>query len=138
MALVYDFFLLLGITFAYGAVITLGKNLLGHDALSPSSPIIGVLTLLGLWVCCALFYTWCWLRSGQTLGMKSWRIRLINSRPTQLTWKQCWMRCLWASLCNGLFGIGLIWCYLNRNKFALQDALTGTQVVLLPKDKKTN
>ncbi|MDH5579536.1 MAG: RDD family protein, partial [Betaproteobacteria bacterium] len=29
----------------------------------------------------AAYFLWCWLRGGQTLAMKAWRIRLIEVTP---------------------------------------------------------
>ena len=138
MALIYDFFLLLGITFAYGTLITLAKNLLGFDGLTPPGLFVGLLTLLGLWFFCALFYCGCWTRRGQTLGMKSWRIQVLNGDGKYLTWRESWIRCLAASLCNGCLGLGLIWCLISRKNSALQDEITNSIVVVLAKPGKTS
>ena len=138
MALIYDFFLLLGIAFAYGTLITLAKNLLGFDGLTPPGLLAGIMTLLGLWFFCALFYCGCWTRRGQTLGMKSWRIQVLNADGNYLTWRQSLVRCLTASLCNGCFGLGLIWSLISKNRSALQDVITDSRVVVLTKTVKTS
>ena len=134
MSLVYDFFLLLGITFAYGVLLVLIRHALNIDPLEPFGLLVNLLILLGLWGCCSIFYCWCWIKSGQTLGMKSWRIRLKNTQNQKLGWRQCWLRCVVATLLNTCFGIGLLWCLVDRQKRSAQDIITGTQVELLPKE----
>ena len=135
MALVYDGFLMLGVSFGYGVLVFLVRKLAGIDTLQPPSNLSQVVILIGLWLCCSLFYSWSWFKVGQTLGMKSWRIRLQTPSGSTLNWQQCWQRCLIAPILNGLGGIGLLWCLIDENGNSLQDRITGTRVVLLPKDK---
>ncbi|MGV6807142.1 MAG: RDD family protein [bacterium] len=137
MALIYDFFLLLGITLAYGALITLIRKMLGSDTLEPTSLLTNVATLLGLWGCCSLFYIWCWRRSGQTLGMKTWRLELTSADAEKPTLRQCWIRCVTATFANGCCVAGLLWCLVDKNRNALQDYASNTRILLLPKAEKS-
>jgi uncharacterized RDD family membrane protein YckC len=40
------------------------------------------------------YFGWCWTRSGQTLGMKAWRIELRSSAGGRLGWPGAIGRCL--------------------------------------------
>lgn len=135
MALIYDGFLLLGVTFGYGVFVWVLRRLSGTDMLSAPSDISQIVTLLGLYGCCSLFYVWSWRKSGQTLGMKSWRIQLRNRDGSVPSLQTCLLRCLVAPPLNlGIFG--LLWCLLDRQGDSLPDRLTGTRSLLVPKPVK--
>lgn len=77
------------------------------------------------WV--GFFFVFFWTKSGQTLGMKAWRLRVQNtdgsliSKPTAL-----------KRLIPTLFGLGNFTVLFDRkNKLSLQDRLTKTEVVVL-------
>ncbi len=137
-ALVYDSFLLFAIMLAYaGLVLAIRVGMTGPEAAqTPYSGLPGVLFLAGLWFCLALFYCWCWRRSGQTLGMKTWRLQLQQSSGARPTWRQCWLRSLLAPLSLLAGGIGYWWC-LTGSGDALHDLWTSTRVVELPRKNKS-
>jgi uncharacterized RDD family membrane protein YckC len=66
------------------------------------------------------YFGWSWTRSGQTLGMRAWRIRLESSGGKRLDWAE--------SLMRFLLGLGLAWLaalgawYLARPGFPLGNA----------------
>ena len=77
------------------------------------------------WV--AFFFVWFWSKSGQTLGMKAWRIRVQNQNGTRIT-KTTGIKRLLPTL----LGLGNFAVLVDRkNKLSLQDRLTDTEVVLL-------
>ncbi len=137
-ALVYDSFLLFAIMLAYaGLVLAIRVWMTGPEAAqTPYSGLSGLLFLAGLWFCLALFYCWCWRRSGQTLGMKTWRLQLQQSNGVKPTWRQCWLRSLLAPLSLLVGGIGYWWC-LTGSGDALHDLWTNTRVIELPRKNKT-
>lgn len=140
MAMLYDAFLLLGISFAYGVIVLLIRKLVGDDTMQAPSNALQVIIVIGLWFCYALFYVWCWRKTGQTLGMKSWRLQLLQedqSQDQQLPgWKECWLRCLLAPLSMAMLGIGYLWCLVDKQGDCLHDIYSNTKVVLLPKKSK--
>ncbi|MBL4566438.1 MAG: RDD family protein [Porticoccus sp.] len=135
MAMIYDAFLLMGISFAYGVIVLLLRILIGEDTMQPPGNVLQVIIVLGLWFFYALFYVWCWRRTGQTLGMKSWRLQLQSRSQLQPTWKECWLRCIFAPFSLAILGIGYLWCIFDKNGDCLHDIYSNTKVVLLPKDK---
>ncbi|GAA5133932.1 RDD family protein [Thalassotalea piscium] len=78
-----------------------------------------------LWV--AYFFVYFWNKSGQTLGMKAWRLRLQNTDGTLISKTTAIKR-----LVPTLLGLGNLWLIIDRtNKQSLQDKMTNTEVVLL-------
>ena len=135
-ALAYDALLLLGVLFVYAIVVVILRNVLGDDAMEQPSRAVQIPTLIGMWLVCSLYFVWCWHKGGQTLAMKSWRMRLETRSGEPLSWQHCWLRCVVAPLCLAAGGIGLVWVLLHPHNLALHDILTGTRVRLLPKEKK--
>ena len=80
-----------------------------------------------------LFFGLSWTRGGQTLGMKAWRLQLrrVDGRP--LNWPTALARFACAWLAWLPLGLGVLWCAIDARRRAWHDALTGTEVVLLPK-----
>ncbi len=81
--------------------------------------------------CIGWFYLYFWVKAGQTLGMRAWRLLLLSQdgRPVNLT--QALLR-----LVTALGGLGNFWLWLRFGKgLALQDQLAGTIVVVLTKEQ---
>jgi uncharacterized RDD family membrane protein YckC len=75
----------------------------------------------------AFFFVWFWTRSGQTLGMRAWRLRVQNQDGTNISTTTAIMR-----LFTTFLGLGNIAVLVDRkNKLSLQDGLTKTEVVVL-------
>jgi uncharacterized RDD family membrane protein YckC len=71
----------------------------------------------------AAYFLWCWLRGGQTLAMKAWRIRLVDVSPA---------RALSRFLLALLFvptGLSLLWAFFDRDRQFLHDRLAGTRLI---------
>ncbi|WP_417707378.1 RDD family protein [Rheinheimera aquimaris] len=79
----------------------------------------------------AWFYLYFWCKGGQTLGMRAWRLLLVQQNGQPVTLRQALLRAATA-----LFGIGNLWLWLRFGKgLALQDQLSNTQVVVLTKEQ---
>lgn len=77
------------------------------------------------WV--SFFFVFFWEKSGQTLGMQAWRLRLQNQDGTRINKKTGLKRLL-----PTLLGLGNLTVIFDRkNKLSLQDRLTNTEVVVL-------
>ena len=74
-----------------------------------------------------------WLRSGQTLAMKTWRIRLVQQNGDTLTFKQAGLRFVLALLGLLLAGIGFWWAFFDRDKQFLHDRIVGTRLIRVPR-----
>ena len=77
------------------------------------------------WV--SFFFVFFWAKSGQTLGMKAWRLRLQNQDGTRIS-KITGLKRLLPTL----LGLGNLTVIFDRkNKLSLQDRITNTEVVVL-------
>lgn len=74
-----------------------------------------------------------WLRTGQTLGMLAWRLRVVQSaNGAPITWKQALIRYCAAILSWSIAGMGFAWAMLNSKRKTWHDLLSGTELRLTP------
>ena len=91
--------------------------------------------ILSLTFCISFFYySHSWLRGGQTIGMKAWRIQLVNldARPLRLT--QCMLRTGMGLFSFALVGMGFWWAMFDKQQRSWHDIASLTKVVFKPKD----
>lgn len=132
-AIVYDTLLVVPMLMAtVGLALGLRKLLGGAaDTLLPPSVVQSLAVL-----CCIGFFGTFWLKSGQTLGMQAWRIRLVASPGNELTFGRVVTRCGAALLSAACLGLGYLWCVIDRRHRTWHDMLSGTELQLLPKRRK--
>ena len=80
----------------------------------------------------ASYFLWCWLRSGQTLAMKAWRIRLVYPGRAHVPATRAFARFALAALLVPT-GVSILWALFDRERQFLHDRLAGTRLVLLPR-----
>lgn len=137
-ALVYDSFLLIAITFAYGALTTGLKVVISGKGDEPYQPMFhSVLFPVGWVFCLVLFYCWFWRKSGQTLGMKTWRLKVVQAQNPNAspTWKQCLLRAAIATPGVLLVGSAYLFRFFDKDGDCLQDRLSNTRVIFIPKQE---
>jgi uncharacterized RDD family membrane protein YckC len=71
----------------------------------------------------ASYFLWCWLRGGQTLAMKAWRIRLVEVTPGKALLR------FFYSLLLVPTALSVIWALIDKEKQFLHDRLAGTRLV---------
>lgn len=71
----------------------------------------------------AAYFLWCWLRGGQTLAMKAWRIRLVDVTPRKAL--------LRFVLAVASLPVSIVWALFDRDRQFLHDRLAGTRLVLV-------
>jgi uncharacterized RDD family membrane protein YckC len=74
-------------------------------------------------VVCACYFLWCWLRGGQTLAMKAWRVRLVDVTP-----RKALLRFVLAVL---LLPVSIAWALFDRDGQFLHDRLAGTRLIAI-------
>jgi len=74
-----------------------------------------------------------WLRSGQTLAMKTWRIRLVTVDGGTLVFRQAVLRFFLALIGLLLAGAGFWWALFDRDRQFLHDRLAGTRLIRVPR-----
>ncbi|MGE6462215.1 RDD family protein [Pseudoalteromonas tetraodonis] len=85
-----------------------------------------LLVLVGL-----VFFGYFWTKSGQTIGMRAWRLKVQTSQGSLISWPQAIIRSI-----SALLGLGNLVVLVDfKNKKALQDYLSKTEVVTLTKEE---
>jgi len=76
-----------------------------------------------------VYSVWFWINGGQTLAMKTWRIRLVTQANHPVRPPQALLRYLlcWPSF--ALCGVGILWALIDRDRQFLHDRLAGTRLV---------
>ncbi|MFM8339053.1 MAG: RDD family protein [Fluviibacter sp.] len=86
-------------------------------------------TLLGV------YFIWCWVKAGQTLAMKTWRLWIVDAQTSRrLRPAQALVRYGMAWLCWPT-GLALLWSFLDPDGQFLHDRIAGSRIVYEPKPK---
>jgi len=121
-AIFYDTLLLLALLLVATAVGTIFTD---GEATDPGNPLMTT----WLFFVSFFYFAWPWFNTGQTLGMKTWRIRLERIDGKPLTLWHILLRFLSAIPSIGLGGVGLWWMLFNKDKLALHDIFSETRLV---------
>lgn len=91
----------------------------------------GVLLWLHVFLVLLAYFGWLWRRSGQTLAMQTWKIKLVSAGGQPLSNRQIFLRYVLAWPSMMLFGIGILWALVDRDRQFLHDRLAGTRLIRL-------
>lgn len=127
LALLYDFFPVFGLWFLVAAafVAIRGDAVLGG--------VVGLLEFVVLWAITGAYATVSWHRGGQTLGMRPWRLRVVDIDGGQPRWPCLWLRYAIGTLSLLLAGLGFWWAWLDRSRVTWHDRYSGTRMVRVNK-----
>ncbi len=114
-ALLYDSILLAALLMVF----TSGAVFFNHSvAVEPrTAGAWAYLYRAGLVGVIAGYYLLNWTRSGQTLGMRAWRLRAVSDMGRRMTWRAA--------------ALGVLWLYVDADHLALHDRWSKTRVVHL-------
>ncbi len=76
------------------------------------------------------YFCWHWVNGGQTLGMRSWHIKVTTKADTNLRWRYASLRFAGSILSCLLIGTGFIWAMFDKHYMALHDRLSGTKLIV--------
>lgn len=82
------------------------------------------------------FFAWFWTHGGQTLGMLAWRIQIKTADGAKPRLKDAAIRFCLAVPSLLFAGIGLLWQLIDKDRLALYDRFSNTQLVILPKEQR--
>ena len=135
-AMVYDSLVLMAITMAYGFTVILIKY--QFQALPEGQRAeMGSLELVGLVLLIMGFYCFSWnRRGGQSLGMRAWRLKLVDNAGYTPNLQQCVIRVCAALISLMCLGAGHFFSLLRRDNLTAQDLASQTRIALLPKPEK--
>lgn len=118
-AMIYDSMLVFAILFVASAVaIAFNRG----EAIE-ASPLFTVYLVFSLFI----FYAWFWHKSGQTLGMRVWKIRIITDYGYNPGWTVSFLRLIFAIVSLLCLGLGYFWRLFRP--YTWHDKLSQTRII---------
>lgn len=102
---------------------------LSHAGALDVDPTLASLVFLSLFG----FFAFFWTRTGQTLGMQAWRIRVQNHDGSALSLAQALIRFITALASWACAGLGFFWMLWDKQHKTWHDHNSQSIVVHLPK-----
>lgn len=75
------------------------------------------------------YFTGFWVRGGQTLGLRTWKLRLVARDGGSATWTQATQRFVLALVSWLCLGLGFLWALVDREKLTWHDRFSDTRLV---------
>ena len=127
LSAVYDLLPLLGLWFL-AVVIALAATGGGLDVRRASDKLFVQLLVL---LFSALYFVVSWMRGGQTIGMKPWRLRVVRGDGGPLPLRQASIRFAVMLVSVAPAGLGFWWAFFEPRRRAWHDIAADTLVVRL-------
>jgi uncharacterized RDD family membrane protein YckC len=91
-----------------------------------------VIFQLFIWMVIGAYFVRSWVIQGQTLPMRSWKLKLVAQNSRQLlSYRVAVLRYILATIGLVLFGVGFFWRLIDREHLFLHDRLLNTRVIYL-------
>lgn len=78
------------------------------------------------------FHLYFWTHGGQTLGMKTWKTRLVSTEGGKVSLQQALIRYAVALVSLAALGIGYGWSLFDAEKRTWHDIASHTKLVIVP------
>ena len=118
-AMLYDSLLIFAVLF-FGTAIAMIFN---QGEAIESSPLFNLYLLFALFT----FYAFFWNKSGQTLGMRVWKIRIVSKLGRNPGWGVSYLRLVFASVSLLCLGLGYFWRFFKP--YTWHDKLSQTSII---------
>lgn len=130
-AAIYDLFPLIGLWMLTAAL----ALLVAHGSIDPAHPTLAwrLGLRIALLAVTGTYFAISWARGGQTIGMRAWRLRVVDASGVALSRPRCVLRFLVACVSLGAFALGFLWCLVDARKRAWHDIAAGSVLVRLEK-----
>lgn len=77
----------------------------------------------------AAYFVVSWTRGGQTIGMRAWKLRVVDASGAPLRWPQAVLRFVTALVSIAALGAGFWWALFDPQRRAWHDITARTRVV---------
>jgi len=124
-SLVYEAFVIIGLTFVFASVFIF---LVGDATQGIKRYMLQIFLLITL----GFYFVWSWSKSGQTLSMQAWKLKLVDSNGHLLLLNRAILRYLLACIGFTLFGIGFLWIFVDRDRLFLHDRFLKNKIIYFP------
>jgi uncharacterized RDD family membrane protein YckC len=85
-----------------------------------------------IWAVIGAYFVRSWVVQGQTLPMRSWKLKLVVQNSGQLlSYRIAVLRYILATIGLILFGVGFFWRFIDREHLFLHDRLLNTRLIYL-------
>ena len=130
-AAIYDLFPLIGLWMLTAAL----ALLVAHGSVDPAHPTLAwrLGLRIALLAVTGAYFAISWARGGQTIGMRAWRLRVVDANGNALSWPRCVLRFVVACVSLGALALGFLWCLIDARKRAWHDIASGSVLVRLEK-----
>jgi len=130
LVLLYDSLALVGLLFLASIVMLLARM---GEPVEPGTWWFNFYLIFTIY----LYFAWCWHnRGGQTLGLKSWKAKVVTMEGEKLGWQISMLRFVGAILSWLPLGLGYLWMLFDKQGLTWHDRLSGSQIIMLPKEAK--
>ena len=85
-----------------------------------------------------IYYTGFWACGGQTLGMKTWKIRVVDLGGNSIGWRVSLLRMVYAIVSTAAFGIGFIYAFFDKQNRTWHDILSKSLLISVSSSANKN
>ncbi len=133
-AIFYDAILVMAVLLMAMVLVVIPLDLIvGWDNVDKEGLRLNPFYLTYLFCVMAGFHILFWIRGGQTLGMRAWRLRVVREDGAGLGFRDALLRYLCAILSWTALGLGFLWVLVDRDNLAWHDRLSKTRLVMIKK-----
>ncbi|HEX5960279.1 MAG TPA: RDD family protein [Rhodanobacteraceae bacterium] len=128
-SMLYDLFPLLGLWIVGAGLWVLAF----HDVYDPLHPQPALRVLLGLWlvVVTAAYFVVSWVRVGASIGMRAWKLRLVDGNGNRIGGMLAVKRFVLALVSLAALGCGFWYAWFDPGRQTWHDRVCGTRVTRL-------
>ncbi|MGO3698165.1 MULTISPECIES: RDD family protein [Halomonas] len=139
-ALLYDSVLVVALWLTVTIVhLAFFRLVLGQPVEAVGASALSVWSLRALLlVSVTFFFCFFWSRSGMTLGMQAWHLRVQAPNGQKITLKQGLVRCVTAWFSLAALGMGYGWVLVDKQRRSWPDIASHTCTVIVPKRQETS
>ncbi|MDH3608500.1 MAG: RDD family protein [Gammaproteobacteria bacterium] len=121
-AILYDSFLLLTALFVAAFLIVIPTDIKPEDSYF-------FLFQAYIFLIAYLFFAWFWTRDGQTLGMRTWKMKLVMENGSKVTWGPALLRFAIAMVSWLALGLGFLWSLWDKQHRTWHDIASKTKLI---------
>ena len=125
LLLLYECGLVFGVLFGAGLPVVIVNG----APPDPGNPLYAAWLLTATFI----YFGLSWTRGGQTLAMRTWRVRVVRVDGGALNWRNALLRFTGGLAACASGGIGFVWSAVDAEGRNWPDLMSGTQLVLMPR-----
>ena len=125
-ALFYDLLVLIALWMIAAALVLLAFH--GQVDVARQPPLYHFALQAVLLAISAFYFVISWSRGGQTIGMRAWRVRIVNLEGNSPALRQALLR-FGLALISLIAAFGFIWCLFDRDRRAWHDVMARTLMI---------